>query len=200
MTPKHHDIGRGEFDILAKAEISLLKVFPLIFSSGNYEKKGGKLRICVHFRVLDRRLKRINLCFQTFRRSAMNYLEGSILHLWTSSGALKKIRMSRICNEKTAFVCRFKTFLVEMMPFGSIHVLAIFKQILDGQQGHLSFEKIYLNNVVVFSESVNISLSHQQEVFTVIAEHGLKLKAGTCDFVKRKCFLLEHIVNKMDYK
>ena len=55
--------------------------------------------------------------------------------------------------------------------------------------------RVYVDDVVIFSRSVEEYVKHLLEVFCVIADHGLKLTASNCSFAQFKVRLLGHVVD-----
>lgn len=60
----------------------------------------------------------------------------------------------------------------------------------------LLFVIFYLNEVVVFSKTVEKHLDHGQQVIDRIAKHCLKIEMKKCFFVQTQVKLLGHIINK----
>ena len=54
---------------------------------------------------------------------------------------------------------------------------------------------VYLDDVIVFSDSFNDHLKHIREVFQLINEAGLKLKLRKCQFVRESVEYLGHIIS-----
>ena len=94
------------------------------------------------------------------------------------------------------FVCRFGTFQFEVMSFGLVNAPSTFQRMMDQLfQGH-SFVRVYLDEVVVFSKSVEEHTSHLCEFFNVIAASGLKPKISKCSFTQSQTLLLGHIISR----
>lgn len=65
-----------------------------------------------------------------------------------------QIQLSNNCKERRIFVCRFSTFQFEVMPFGLINAPSRFQKMTNDLIGRLKFVKVYLNDVVIFSQTM----------------------------------------------
>ena len=55
---------------------------------------------------------------------------------------------------------------------------------------------IYLDDIVVFSSSFGKHLERLEAVFKRLQINNLKLKASNCEFLKRDCSYLGHVVSE----
>ena len=60
----------------------------------------------------------------------------------------------------------------------------------------IPFFRLYVDDVVIFSKTVDDHLVHIEEVLTRIAKHSLKIKMSKCFFVQKEVELLGHVVSK----
>lgn len=103
--------------------------------------------------------------------------------------------MSEECKEMTTFVCRFGTFKFEVMTFGLMNSPSTFQRMMDQIVKDFTFVRVYLDDVVVFSESLIEHIVHLRAVFEAIAKAGLKLKVTKCEFAISAVKLLGHVVD-----
>lgn len=71
-----------------------------------------------------------------------------------------------------------------------------FQRMMNDFLGNLRFVKVYLDDLVTFSSSMEENLEHIREVVGVIAGHGLKIKVSKCEFTQKQVSLLGHVVDK----
>ena len=107
-----------------------------------------------------------------------------------------KIRMAQQCKEMTTFVCRYGKYKFEFMPFALMNAASTFQRMMDTIARGFPFVRVYLDDVVVFSNNVEAHLIHLQKVLDVINEAGLKLKLSKCSFAQAKIKLLGNVVDK----
>lgn len=98
-----------------------------------------------------------------FQKEASQYLVSSIF-----KAATIKFTWKIMTKFKTAFVITNKTFLSKRMPIGLVSVPATFQKTIIDLLGHLSFIKIYLDDILVHSKSTNEHLGHLKTVLSII--------------------------------
>lgn len=81
-----------------------------------------------------------------------------------------------------------------------MNALAPFQRMMNELLGHLSYVKVYLDDVVMFSKYLNEHIGHIEKVVHIVAASGLKLKISKCDFVHDSVKLLGHNVCKSGVK
>ena len=82
------------------------------------------------------------------------------------------------------------------MPFGLSNSGASFQRLMgDILRGlEYRFALIYIDDIIIFSKSVEEHLSHLEEVFRRLREANVKLNPKKCNFVKQKVEYLGHVV------
>lgn len=182
MTPIHNDIARRDCATILKAEIVSPTVLPWFFPVINVTKKHGKPRFCKDYRVLTGRvnadrfsLSKIQTIFdELFRKKNVtnpDFLPG----YW-------EVRMSEESKETTAFLRRLRTFHFKVMPFGLMDAQLTFARMMGRLLGHLRFGKTYIDDAAIFCDSLQSHKTHLEKLFSAASQHGLKMRASTCDF------------------
>ena len=86
---------------------------------------------------------------------------------------------------------------VEMAPANAPAVFQrLMQQVLSGlnpMEGP-DFVAVYLDNVLVFSETMDDHLVHLHQVMEQIVQAGLKLKPTKCQFVRQEVDYLGHVI------
>ena len=100
-------------------------------------------------------------------------------------------------SEKTAFVCREGQFRFKTMPFGLCNEGATFQRLMDIVMSGLALEVflVYLDDVIVFSFTLDQHLERLRQVLGRIATTGLKLKPSKCFLLLRRVAFLGHLVS-----
>ena len=107
-----------------------------------------------------------------------------------------QIELHPSAREKTAFVTHNGLYEFLVMPFGLTNSGASFQRLM----GHIlrgleyRFALIYIDDVIIFSKSIEDHLVHLEEVFRRLREANVKLNQGKCSFVKHKVDYLGHVV------
>ena len=86
----------------------------------------------------------------------------------------------------------------ESMPFGLCNAPPTFQRLMLNclHELNLTYCLIYLDDVIVFSQTEEEHLERMRVVFDRLCEHGLKLKPSKCDVFKTEINYLAHHVRK----
>ena len=162
-------------------------------------KKDGKLRFGIDLQKLNTRsikdaysLPRIN--------ETLDCLNGVV---WFSFLDLKsgywQVEMEEDSEAFTAFtVGPLGFYKCECMTFGLPNAPATFQWLMQSCLGnlHLHYCIIYLDNVFVFSKTLEEHLLRLRAVFEKLKQAGVKLKQSKCELFRQKLIYLGHDVSK----
>ena len=163
-------------------------------------KKDGTLRFCVDYRALNSVTKpdlfplpRINdLLDQLGKCKCFTTLD-------LKSGYWQ-IKVHGDSQEKTAFITHQGLLEFRVMPFGVTNAPAVFQRLIQRVLAELQskatvkFVSVYLDDVIVFSESIVEHINHLQMVFDCLKKAGLKLNSEKCRILCSKVEYLGHTV------
>ena len=113
-----------------------------------------------------------------------------------------QIRMHPTAQEKTAFVTRQGLFEFRVMPFGLTNAPATFQRLMQQVVTPLNpsagpdFVSAYLDDILVFSPSLEEHLRHLKIVILRLVDVGLKLKPSKCRFAQKELEYLGHVVSR----
>ena len=195
LAPKHNSIVRKEIDDMLEAGIivpaSSAWSFPVVIAS----KKDGKHRFCVDYRTLNRVMKADRWPLPKIEE-IFDDLEGSTVFttLDLFSGYWQ-VKMAEASKEKISFVTRYGTYQFEVMPFGLMNAPSTFQRMMDIVLKDLPFARVYIDDVVIFSKSLDEHLIHLKQVMSCIADNGLKIKLSKSFFAQSQIKLLGHVVD-----
>lgn len=87
-------------------------------------------------------------------------------------------------KEKTAFVTYNGLYEFNVLPFGLCNAPATFQRLMNLLLADLQWEKclVYLDDILIFSETFDEHLERLTLVFTKIKQAGLKLREEKCNF------------------
>ena len=85
----------------------------------------------------------------------------------------------------------------ECMPFGLTNATATFQRLMESCLGelHLNWCIIYLDDIIVFSQTPEEHIHRLRAVFNKLRTAGLKLKPSKCDLLKKEIKYLGHVVS-----
>ena len=84
------------------------------------------------------------------------------------------------------------------MAFGLTNAPATFQRLMERCMGELNLKEclIFLDDILIFSETFEEHLSRLEAVFSRLKQHGLKLKPSKCEFFKSSVKYLGHVVSE----
>ena len=161
-------------------------------------KKDGTLRFCIDFRKLNARTKKDSYPLPQMQET----MESMVGVRFFSSMDLKsrfwQVRMSEKSQQYTAFtVGSLGVYEFLRMPYGLCNAPATFQRLMQNCLGelNLTYALVYLDDVIVYSNTEEDHLRRLQAVFERFHEHGLKLKPSKCSFLQKQITFLGHEVS-----
>src|SRR6185295_7203012 len=187
-----------------KEEIERLKEQNLIVSSYSpwtspalvVGKANGKFRLVIDYRQLNKVTKP-----DAYPLSKIFDMLDALAHskyystLNLTSG-FWQVRMNAQDQEKTAFSTKFGTYEFTVMPFGLMNAPTTFQRLMDQVFYDVTwkFVLVYMDDIIIFSQTINDHRQHLEQVFQLLIEARLKLNPDKCDFFKKQILFLGHLV------
>ena len=161
------------------------------------DKKDGSKRFCVDFRRLNKIT--VKNCYPLPLIDDILALLGKAKYF--TSLDLKsgywQVAMDEKDKHKTAFTCHKGLFEFNVMPFGLSNAPAVFQElmavVLHDCQG---FATAYLDDIMIFSETLEEHFEHLSIIFDKLRLHRLKLKLKKCSFLKGETHYLGFIISE----
>ena len=110
-----------------------------------------------------------------------------------------QVPMDEESKQYTAFTLgSMGLYECESMPFGLCNASPTFQRLMQNCLGelNLTYCLIYLDDVIIFSQTEEEHLERMRVVFDRLREHGLKLKPSKCEVFKTEINYLAHHVSK----
>ena len=168
--------------------------YPILF----VPMKDGTLRLCVDYRKLNNitvknRYPLPNIGELQTRLGKAKYFTKLDLR-----GAYNLIRMKEGEEWKTAFRTRYGHYEYQVMPFGLTNAPATCQEMInDTLRKYLDiFVIAYLDDILIYSESLKEHVQHVQRIFECLKERNLKLKPEKCEFHKKEVNFLGFIIGQ----
>ena len=163
-------------------------------------KKDGTLRFCIDFRQLNAVTKadvfplpRIDDLLDQLGKSKFFTTLDLAAGYW-------QVQMHASSKEKTAFITHKGLYQFNVMPFGLRNAPAVFQRLLQkvlaglNHDNEAPFVSVYLDDILVYSETFEDHLDHLQRVNSRLQNAGLKLKPTKCYFIRQQVEYLGHVI------
>ena len=165
-------------------------------------KRDGSHRFCVDYRSLNSvtipdsfPLPRIDDLLDQLGESKYFSTIDLVSGFW-------QIRMHPSAQEKTAFVVPQGLYEFRVMPFGLTNAPGVFQRLMQQVLSGLNpadgpeFVSVYLDDILVYSCSLQDHLGHLRVVIGKLVEVGLKLKPAKCHFARSELEYLGHVITR----
>lgn len=160
------------------------------------KKPNGEFRFIIDYR----RMNSITIkdCYpQPTVEELLNRLGG---HTWFTKIDLKsgyyQIPIHSSDKAKTAFITQDGLYQFQVLPMGLMNAPPTFQCIMNNIIGYNRWDYIlvYLDDILVFSNSFEDHMKHLQELFTVLSDHQFTLNPTKCSIAQNSIEFLSHTI------
>ncbi|GBG58981.1 hypothetical protein CBR_g24330 [Chara braunii] len=157
-------------------------------------KKGGKLRMCINYRGLNRIIRK-NAYPLPRIDDLLDAASGcKVFSKIDLKSGYHQIEVDPVDQHKTAFKTHDGLYEFTVMPFGLTNARATFQSLMDKvlreQIGR--FVVVYLDDILIFSKSMEEHLKHLEEVLAILKKTQLHLNLEKSEFGKDSVIYLGH--------
>ena len=166
-------------------------------------KKDGSIRLCIDFRKLNQRTIKDAYAIPRIEDSFHLLVGSKFFTKLDLKAGYWQVELKEEDKMKTAFqVGNIGFFECNRMPFGLCNAPATFQRLMERAMGDLNLRDclIYLDDIIIFSDTFESHLDRLEAVFERIHKYHLKLKASKCEFFKPEVTYLGHVVSKTGIK
>ncbi|KAG5286804.1 hypothetical protein AALO_G00018970 [Alosa alosa] len=201
---RYRRIPPSEYEVVKEYINKLLKAQVIRESSSPYaspivlvKKKDGSLRLCVDYRQLNNKTRKDAFPLPRIEKS-LDALTGarwfSTLDLAAGYNQVPVVEEDR---PKTAFCTPFGLFEWNQMPFGLCKAPSTFQRLMQRIFGDQQCQSLllYLDDIVVFSSTVQQHLERLDVVLGRLQQEGLKVKLSKCAFFQQEVRYLGHVIS-----
>ena len=96
---------------------------------------------------------------------------------------------------KTAFNSPFRKYEYVKVPFGLAQAPAYFQELMTGILKDFNFAIAYLDDIIIFSRTLQEHLLHIRKVFKKLWSAKLTIKMSKCNFFSKEIQYLGHILS-----
>ena len=201
---RYRRIPPSEYEVVKEHINQLLEAQVIRESSSPYgspivlvKKKDGSLRMCVDYRQLNNKTRKDAFPLPRIEES-LDALTGA---RWFSTldlaSGYNQVPVTEADRPKTAFCTPFGLFEWNRMPFGLCNAPGTFQRLMQRLFGDQQCQSLllYLDDIVVFSSTVEQHLERLEVVLGRLQGQGLKANLKKCAFFQRAVRYLGHVVS-----
>jgi len=134
--------------------------------------------------------------------SCLDALSGA--HLFSTfdlRASYHQVPMHEDDADKTTFIVRTGTYRFKRIPFGLCNAGSTFQRVMDLALSGLNYNMclVYLDDIIVYSSSVEEHIERLGLLFEKLRKANLKLKPSKCRLLKTEVSFLGHVVPETEY-
>lgn len=160
-------------------------------------KRDGSLRLCVDYRLLNSKTRKDAFPLPRIEESLDALCGAQWFSTIDLASGYHQVAVTEQDKMKTAFCTPFGLFEFERMPFGLCNAPSTFQRLMERMFGDQNCHSLllYLDDVIVFSSTVDEHLSRLDLVLDRFKKESLKIKLGKCQFFQQQVNYLGHVVS-----
>jgi len=209
-TPKRHPVRRTPFAArqeIAKQLRDMQEQHVITPSDSPWaspvvlvRKKDGSLRFCIDYRSLNSVTKTDTFLLPRIDDLLDQLGNAKYFSTLDLAAGYWQVQMHPNSREKTAFITHQGLYEFAVMPFGLKNAPAVFQRLMQkvlmglNPEDGPDFVSVYLDNVLIFSDTFEAHLVHLRQVLQRFQTAGLKLKPSKCHFICQRVEYLGHVI------
>ena len=161
-------------------------------------KKDGSLRYCIDYRKLNAITVKDSYPLPRIDDSLDSMKNAKYFSTLDLASGYWQIELSEDAKQKSAFCTTSGLYQFRVMPFGLTNAPATFQRLMERVLAGLQWKicLVYIDDIIIFSETVTDHLKQLNEVFSHLKTAGLKLKPKKCHLFRSKVQYLGHLVSE----
>nr|XP_015836638.1 PREDICTED: RNA-directed DNA polymerase homolog [Tribolium castaneum] len=190
VSQKEREIINKQIEEMLEDEIIQPSTSPWCFPVVLAKKKDGKMRFCMDFRKLNAVARKCHWPIANIY-DIFTYLGHDTK--WFSTLDLKseywQVAMKEDSKQYTSFIAQGqRQYQFKVMPFGLCNAPGTFQALMDKLFADMKWKEIliYLDDIIVFSKTVEEHLQKLRKVLQRIRDAGLTLQPDKCVYLKQE--------------
>uniref|UniRef100_A0A8C6TU90 Gypsy retrotransposon integrase-like protein 1 n=1 Tax=Neogobius melanostomus TaxID=47308 RepID=A0A8C6TU90_9GOBI len=198
IPPSEYEAAKAHIRQLLESQVIRESSSPFASPIVLVKKKDGSLRLCVDYRLLNSKTRKDAFPLPRIEES-LDALSGA---QWFSTldlaAGYNQVPVTESDKAKTAFCTLFGLFEWNRMPFGLCNAPSTFQRLMERIFGDQNCQSLllYLDDVVIFSSTVEEHITRLETVLSRLQKEGLKAKLEKCAFFKSEVSYLGHVISR----
>ena len=169
-------------------------------------KKDGTYRFCVDYRELNAVTKPDTFPLPRIDDLLDQLGNTKFFSTLDLASGFWQVQVHPNSRAKTAFVTPQGLYEFRVMPFGLTNAPAVFQRLMQrvlmdlNQKNDTDFVTVYIDDILVYSKTLEQHLDHLKVVMDRLIQTGLKLKPSKCLFVRKEVSYLGHVITPKGLK
>jgi hypothetical protein len=162
------------------------------------DKKDGGKRYCIDFRDLNSETIKDKFPIPNIDETKDYLLGAKYFSTLDLISEYWQIEIAEEDKQKTAFTTRKGHCEFNRMPFGLTNAPATFQRLMNNLLQSVIYKcaLVYLDDVIIYSRTIEDHVKHLQAVFDLLRKGGLKVKLSKCTFLQKSVKYLGHIISE----
>ena len=160
-------------------------------------KKNGSFRLCIDYRKLNARTIRDAYALPNIEETFAALSGAKWFSVMDLKSGYYQVEMAEEDKPKTAFTCPLGFFEFNRMPQGVTNAPSTFHRLMERCvcDLHLNEVLVFLDDLIVFSDTLEEHEARLMKVLNRLKDYGLKLSPEKCHFFKMSVKHLGHVVD-----
>lgn len=162
-------------------------------------KKTGEIRLCLDARELNKRMVNDHAQPPTIDEVFRRIGHKKYFSTLDVTKAFWQIPLEETSKKYTGFMVANQSYVFRRMPFGLKTAGASFTRAMNlaMEEEEFNFMIIYLDDILIASDSLEEHLDHLNIIFERLQRKGFKLNKEKCQFLKREITFLGHTFSEI---
>ena len=163
------------------------------------KKKDSSYRFCIDYRKLNNITVKDSYPLPRIDDTLDSLAGARCFSTLDLASGYWQVGLTEEAKEKTAFITSQGLYQFKVLPFGLCNAPSTFERLMDRVLQGLRWQilLVYLDDVIIFSRTIQEHLDRLDVVFSTLAKSGLKLKPKKCHLFKREVVYLGHVVSPL---
>ncbi|GKT28667.1 Transposon Ty3-G Gag-Pol polyprotein, partial [Aduncisulcus paluster] len=161
-------------------------------------KKNGTYRLCVDYRELNNHIIPIRYPLPRIDDLLMHLVGAKYFSTLDLQHGYHQIKVEETSRPLTAFTTPLGLYEFNVLPFGITTAPAYFQKVISELFADLLYHGVlvYLDDIVIYSETEQEFMRLMKEVLGRLAEYGLRLNKSKCSFATREVEYLGWVISE----